>query len=210
VTGAAFRLINMEDGRKAKVRGSSPVKDKKGVRQHIVEIVSDSGEGAQTSGQLFGTVSAKMGNGVWTVEIIPAEIEPPHRSRTGASGNRIRIGRKEITNAGDEADLVVAFNEQVLYSRIDAGALKKGTIVFLDSVWEGKDDSRESYEKAKEDFISRGYKLLEVPLEEECRKILDDPRRGKNIWVLGMLCAIYSRDMEITREEVTKRFTKKR
>jgi len=209
VTGAAFRLINMEDGRKAKVRGSSPVKDKKGVRQHIVEIVSDSGEGAQTSGQLFGTVSAKMGNGVWTVEIIPAEIEPPHRSRTGASGNRIRIGRKEITNAGDEADLVVAFNEQVLYSRIDAGALKKGTIVFLDSVWEGKDDSRESYEKAKEDFISRGYKLLEVPLEEECRKILDDPRRGKNIWVLGMLCAIYSRDMEITREEVTKRFTKK-
>ncbi|NIV47415.1 MAG: hypothetical protein GWN46_11685, partial [Gammaproteobacteria bacterium] len=56
------------------------------VSEQIVEIVSDSGEGAQTAGQLFGTVCAKMGNGVWTVEIIPAEIEPPARSRAGASG----------------------------------------------------------------------------------------------------------------------------
>ena len=42
------------------------------IDEHIVEIISDSGEGAQTAGQTFGAVSAKMGNGVWTVEIIPA------------------------------------------------------------------------------------------------------------------------------------------
>jgi hypothetical protein len=40
------------------------------IPEQIVEIVSDSGEGAQTAGQLFGTVCAKMGNGLWTVEII--------------------------------------------------------------------------------------------------------------------------------------------
>ena len=34
------------------------------VPQQIVEIVSDSGEGAQTAGLLFGTVCAKMGNGL--------------------------------------------------------------------------------------------------------------------------------------------------
>ena len=56
--------------------------------EHIVEIISDSGEGAQTAGQMFGTVSAKKGNSVWTVEIIPAEIEPPARSTAGASGIR--------------------------------------------------------------------------------------------------------------------------
>ena len=61
------------------------------IDEHIVEIVSDSGEGAQKAGQTFGTVCAKMGNGVWTVEIIPAEIQPPARSIAGASGNRIRI-----------------------------------------------------------------------------------------------------------------------
>ena len=47
------------------------------VPEHTVEIVSDSGEGAQKCAQIFATVSAKMGNGVWTVELIPAEIQPP-------------------------------------------------------------------------------------------------------------------------------------
>jgi len=86
---------------------------KRGLRQVdqlIVEIVSDSGEGAQKCGQILGLVSGKMGNGVWTVEIIPAEIQPPARERQGASGIRVRMGSKEVTNMGNEADMVVAFN----------------------------------------------------------------------------------------------------
>src|SRR5829696_5069178 len=69
--------------------------------EHTIEIVSDSGEGAQKCGQIFAAVSAKMGNGVWTVEIIPAEIQPPARVPEGASGNRIRIGSGPVTNWGD-------------------------------------------------------------------------------------------------------------
>src|SRR5689334_23586990 len=106
-----------------------PVRAPQVVDQHIIEIVSDSGEGAQTCGQMFADLCARNGNGIWTVEIIPAEIEPPKRSRAGASGNRIRIGSTPVTNAGDSADIVIAFNDQVLYSRIDAGALRPGTIV---------------------------------------------------------------------------------
>src|SRR5260370_10355551 len=110
------------------------------VDQHIIEIVSDSGEGAQTCGQMFADICARNGNGIWTVEIIPAEIEPPSRSRAGASGNRIRLGSKPVTNAGDHADLVVAFNEQVLYSRIDMGALHPGTLVVVDKSWSENPD----------------------------------------------------------------------
>ncbi len=181
------------------------------VEQLIVEIVSDSGEGAQTCGQLFGAVSAKMGNGVWTVEIIPAEIEPPHRSRAGASGNRIRLGRSAVTNAGDEADLVIAFNEQVLYSRIDVGALRPGTVVFLESGYRDHPEEviRRQYAEAVEDFKSRGFTVVEVGIEAECRRYIDDPRKGKNIWALGVLCAIYERDIEITRAEVSKKFARK-
>jgi 2-oxoglutarate ferredoxin oxidoreductase subunit alpha len=87
------------------------------LEEHIVEIVSDSGEGAQKCGQSFGSIAARMGNGVWTVEIIPAEIQPPARSIAGTSGNRVRVASQPVTNGGDEADLVVAFNEQVLLSR---------------------------------------------------------------------------------------------
>ncbi|MFW5947648.1 MAG: hypothetical protein ACOCUW_04070, partial [Gemmatimonadota bacterium] len=93
------------------------------VEEHTVEIVSDPGEGAQTCGQIFGAVSAKMGNGAWTVELIPAEIEPPPRIPAGASGNRIRIGRGHVSNWGDSTNLVVAFNEQVLLNRHRSEAL---------------------------------------------------------------------------------------
>ncbi len=181
------------------------------VKEQIIEIVSDSGEGAQTCGQMFGTICAKMGNGVWTVEIIPAEIEPPYRSRAGASGNRIRVGAKMVTNAGDEADVVIAFNEQVLYSRIDVGALRPGTIVFLDQVW--KNDPSEAvqraYADAFKDFEEKGYIVIEIPLHEETLNFTDDPRKGKNMWALGLLCCLYNCDMDIARSEVRKKFTRK-
>src|SRR5271169_1818790 len=103
--------------------------------QHVVEVISDSGEGAQRCGQALGAIAARMGNGVWTVEIIPAEIRPPARSVAGASGNRIRLGSGKVTNGGDETDLVVAFNEQVLLGRVRAGELRPGCIILLESMW---------------------------------------------------------------------------
>jgi 2-oxoglutarate/2-oxoacid ferredoxin oxidoreductase subunit alpha len=181
------------------------------VDQHIVEIVSDSGEGAQTCGQMFADLCARNGNGIWTVEIIPAEIEPPSRSRAGASGNRIRLGTKPVTNAGDQADIVVALNEQVLYSRIDAGALRPGTIVFVDSTWGTHPDPeiRTRYAEAIADFEKRSYLVAEVPIESECRKLTDDPKKGKNMWVLGLLCAVYDLDRAGVRDSITRRFGKK-
>ena len=107
--------------------------------QHVVEIISDSGEGAQRCGQALGAIAARMGNGVWTVEIIPAEIRPPARSVAGASGNRIRLGARRVTNGGDETDLVVAFNEQVLLGRVRAGELKPDCTILLESMW--RDDA---------------------------------------------------------------------
>ncbi len=172
--------------------------------EQIVEFVSDSGEGAQTAGQLFGTVCAKMGNGVWTTEIIPAEIEPPRRSRQGASGCRIRFGTQPVRSMGEAADLVVALNEQVIYSRIDVGALREGTILLLERAWGSspEPETRAQYAEALGFFRAQGYLVHEIPMEEECEKIVPDPRRGKNIWCLGMLCAVYERDMDLVRREL--------
>jgi 2-oxoglutarate ferredoxin oxidoreductase subunit alpha len=183
----------------------------KRVREHIVEFVSDSGEGAQTAGQLFGSISAKMGNGVWTVEIIPAEIEPPNRSQAGASGNRIRIGTGPVTNMGDTADLVVAFNEQVLYSRIDVGAFRRGTILLLDDRWatDPQESIRQAYAEALADFDKRGYVVHALPIQDETRKIVGEGRRGGNVWALGVLMAVYDRDLELARKELRKKLARK-
>jgi 2-oxoglutarate ferredoxin oxidoreductase subunit alpha len=180
--------------------------------EHIIEIISDSGEGAQRCGQSFGAVAARMGAGVWTVEIIPAEIRPPARSVAGASGNRVRLGAKQITNGGDAADLVVAFNEQVLLGRVRSGELKPHCVILLESMWREHPDPRivESYAAACEQLKAAGYRVYEIPMERERRRTVPDAKRGKNMFALGMLCSLYSLDLQLARDQVALAFGKKK
>ena len=179
--------------------------------EHIVEIVSDSGEGAQRCGQSFGAIAARMGNGIWTVEIIPAEIRPPPRTIAGASGNRVRLASHRVNNGGGEADLVVAFNEQVLLSRLRPGEIKPGGIILLESMW--RDDRDETiaadYARVCDEIRAAGYRLYEIPMEAECIKFVPDPRLGKNMFALGMLCGIYSLDAGMARSQVRFVFARK-
>ena len=179
--------------------------------EHIVEIISDSGEGAQRCGQSLGSIAARMGNGIWTTEIIPAEIRPPARSVAGASGNRIRIGSHYITNGGDETDLVVAFNEQVLLGRVNARELKPGCIILLENMWRSHSDPTiaKSYAEAYDRLVKAGYQVYEIPMEEECLKLTTNPKRGKNMFALGILCYIYSLGLPAAREQIALTFGKK-
>jgi 2-oxoglutarate ferredoxin oxidoreductase subunit alpha len=181
------------------------------LNEHIVEIISDSGEGAQRCGQSLGAIAARMGNGVWTVEIIPAEIRPPARSVAGGSGNRIRLGSGRVTNGGNETDLVIAFNEQVLLGRVRTGELKPGCIILLESMWRESADRNiaTSYTETYDQLVAAGFKVYEIPMERECRTIVADPRRGKNMFALGMLCNIYSFDLQLAGEQIARTFGKK-
>jgi 2-oxoglutarate ferredoxin oxidoreductase subunit alpha len=179
--------------------------------EHIVEIISDSGEGAQRCGQALAAIAARMGNGVWTVEIIPAEIRPPARSVAGGSGNRIRLGSGRVTNGGNETDLVIAFNEQVLLGRVRTGELKAGCTILLESMWRESKDQKiaASYIETHDQLVAAGFKVIEAPLERECRTIVADARRGKNMFALGMLCNIYSFDLQLGRDQIARTFGKK-
>ncbi|HEY1436511.1 MAG TPA: 2-oxoacid:acceptor oxidoreductase subunit alpha [Casimicrobiaceae bacterium] len=193
------------------VRETRDTKTATTLNQHVIEVISDSGEGAQRCGQALGAIAARMGNGVWTVEIIPAEIRPPARSVAGASGNRIRLGSRKVTNGGDETDLVVAFNEQVLLGRVHAGELKPGCIILLESMWRDDADPKiaDSYTETYERLVASGYNVYEVPMERECRAIVADARRGKNMFALGMLCSLYSLELQFAREQIALTFGKK-
>lgn len=181
------------------------------LHEHIVEIVSDSGEGAQRCGQSLASIAARMGNGVWTVEIIPAEIRPPARSVAGGSGNRIRLGSGRVTNGGNETDLVIAFNEQVLLGRVRTGELKAGCTILLESMWRESADKKiaATYVETHDQLVAAGYSVIETPMERECRAIVSDARRGKNMFALGMLCNIYSFDLQLARDQIARIFGKK-
>ncbi len=191
--------------------GTGPERRVIRAREHCVEVVSDSGEGAQKCGQSFGAVSAKMGNGVWTVEIIPAEIQPPARTPAGASGVRIRLGSGPVTNWGDHAELVVAFNEQVLLARHRQNALADDAVVLLESSWRDHEDEtvRTAWQNALEELGTRHYRIVLVPMQEQCATVVDDARRGRNMFVLGLLAGIYDRDAERCREQIAQTFRKK-
>ena len=192
-------------------KASAANKTRVQLKEHIVEIISDSGEGAQKCGQSLGAIAAQMGNGIWTTEIIPAEIRPPARSVAGASGNRIRIGSEYITNGGDETDLVVAFNEQVLLGRVRAKELKPGCIILLESMWREHKDPKvvASYIEAHDKLLAAGYRVYEIPMEQVCRTMVADAKRGKNMFALGMMCQIYDLEIKLAIDQIVLAFGKK-
>jgi len=152
-----------------------------------------------------------MGNGIWTVEIIPAEIQPPPRIPEGASGNRIRIGSGPITNWGDETNLVVAFNEQVLLARHRLNALADDAVILLEDKWASHpdEDVQRAWQNALAELSGKNYRLIQVPMEEQCLTLVDNPRKGKNIFALGLLAWIYDRDLKRVREQIAYTFRKK-
>ena len=46
-------------------------------------------------------------------------------------------------------------------------------------------------------------------MEQECKALVADPRKGKNMFVLGMLCNLYSLDMNLARDQIAFIFGKK-
>jgi 2-oxoglutarate ferredoxin oxidoreductase subunit alpha len=195
----------------SKKKGKARTVDVTRVKEHTVEVVTDSGEGAQKASQIFGLVSAKMGNGVWTVEIIPAEIQPPARTPGSASGNRIRIGSDAVTNWGDHANLVMAFNEQVLLARHRMDALAEDAIILIEDMWQKHDDPdiRKQWEEAMEEMSHRSYRFVLVPMEEQALTVVENPRKGKNMLALGILAWIYSRDLDKIRDLIATQFKRK-
>jgi 2-oxoglutarate ferredoxin oxidoreductase subunit alpha len=178
---------------------------------HTVEVVSDSGEGAQKCGQIFGTVSAKMGNGVWTVEIIPAEIQPPARIPAGASGNRIRIGTRPVTNWGDRTNLVIAFNEQVLLARHRLDALEDDAVILLENMWASHPDAdiRNEWQEGLKELSEHAYRVIEVPMQEQCLTLVEDPLKGKNMFALGLLSCLHGLDLDLVRDQIGHAFRRK-
>jgi len=181
------------------------------VPEHTVEIITNSGEGAQKCAQIFGQTCAKMGNGVWTVEIIPAEIEPPHHTVTSTSGNIIRFGTEKVTNWGDQSKLAIAFNDQVCLSRHRLASFDDNCIILQESSWENHEDEaiRKMYAEAMEEMSSKNYRFIQVPIEEETLKVVDNPQHGKNMFALGLLAEIYQRDLSIIEKQIAHIFQKK-
>ena len=82
--------------------------------------------------------------------------------------------------------------------------------ILLENMWRTHSDQNivKSYTSAYDRLVKAGYKVFEIPMEEECLKLTANARRGKNMFALGILCHIYSFDLQAGREQIALTFGK--
>ena len=162
-------------------------------------------------------VAAARSPRAWATASGPSRSSRPRSSRPRAASpappaTASGWASTRVTNGGDETDLVVAFNEQVLLGRVRAGELEARLRRSCSRACGASTRTRRSPRRTPttvESLLDSGYRVIEIPMERECRALVTDARRGKNMFVLGMLCSIYSLDLALARDQVARIFGKK-
>jgi 2-oxoglutarate ferredoxin oxidoreductase subunit alpha len=90
-------------------------------------------------------------------------------------------------------------------------ALEPDAIILLENKWKTHDDEsiQQEWREVMEELSGFDYRIIEVPMEEECLAIVDDPQRGKNMFVLGLLAHLHDLDLDLVREQIAHAFRRK-
>ncbi|MFV0598843.1 MAG: 2-oxoacid:acceptor oxidoreductase family protein, partial [Bacteroidales bacterium] len=180
----------------------------------VVRFVGDSGDGMQLSGTLFSETAALDGNDIATFPDYPAEIRAPHNTIAGVSGFQVQIG-KRIYSSGDNCDVLVAMNPASLKSNLKWA--KKGGIIIVDiDTFTDEAIQKAGYtNNPLEDDSLSSYILVKAPMTamtvEAVKDIFTDKRsseRSRNMFALGMIFYIFSKDLTHTDAYLDKKFKK--
>lgn len=172
------------------------------------ELLMDAGYGAQKAGDILIQAFAHTDRYVYIEPMIPAEISPPARSRPALSGVIIRIADFDLKNIGNNTDFMIASHEIVLDRRLDDEEYNPKCRILLDMG--DKAANEESYETVCKRVTKLGLTLYPFEVVDEAKAILKTiGGKGKNIYYLGMLSAIYSIPEDIMIKEIKSTFGKK-
>jgi 2-oxoglutarate ferredoxin oxidoreductase subunit alpha len=181
-----------------------------------IRFAGDSGDGMQLSGTQFSNTSGAMGNYVNTFPDYPAEIRAPEGTLYGVSAYQIQIATKEISTFGAFIDVLVAMNASSL--KVSLPKLSKGAVIIAnESGFGAKNLKLAEYEtNPLEDGSLSDFEVHSVPIVETMKEVCADlemsPKfieRTKNLFALGIVYALYSRDSEHTIKWLNEKFGKK-
>lgn len=172
------------------------------------ELLMDAGFGAQKAGDILIRAFAHTGRYVYIEPMIPAEISPPVRTRPALSGVIIRVADFDLKNIGNNTDFIIAQHEIVLDRRIDDEEHNPRCKVFLDMG--DKPSNEESYEQVCKRVAKLGLTVFPFEVTNRAKEILQSVGgKGKNMYYLGMLAAIYNIPEEVMNKEIRDTFGKK-
>lgn len=184
----------------------------------VIKFAGDSGDGMQLTGSQFTNNTALLGIDLATFPDFPAEIRAPQGTLPGVSGYQLRFSSDRVFTPGDECDVLVAMNAAALKTNLKA--LKKGGKIiantdgfdaknlrlanYPDGVNPLENGSLESYEVIKMDVTKMTREAL-----KDITMGMKEKDRAKNMFVLGFLYWMYSRNLDMTIQFLTDKFGKK-
>ena len=183
------------------------------VEQATVRFAGDSGDGVQLAGAQFTTTTAIFGNDLATLPDYPAEIRAPASSLAGVSGFQISFSSNEIYTPGDVIQTLVVMNAAAL--KVNIGDLEEGGIIIANSDGFGSHNLRLAgcATNPLEDGSLSKYQVFAIPitkLTEQAVEMSGLPRREadrcKNFFALGLVCWLYERALEPTRQWLRAKF----
>ncbi len=184
----------------------------------VIKFAGDSGDGMQLTGSQFTNNTALMGIDLATFPDFPAEIRAPQGTLAGVSGYQLRFSSDSVFTPGDACDVLVAMNAAALKANLTA--LKKGgKIIANTDGFDAKNLRLANYpdgENPLENESLSNYELIKMDVTKMTREALSDMTMGmkekdraKNMFVLGFLYWMYSRDMDNTIDFIKEKFGKK-
>ena len=194
---------------------SKPVEERSNV---VILFAGDSGDGIQLTGTQFTDTNALFGNDVSTFPNYPAEIRAPQGTLAGVSGYQLHFGSVELFTPGDQCDVLVAMNAAALKANL--AKLKQGGSIIANSDGFDAKNLRLSGYADGADPLNDGslvnFVLHAVDITKMTRNALDgltlgmkEKDRCKNMFVLGFINWMYSRDNALTEEFLGKKFKAK-
>mgnify|MGYP003292544401 CR=1 FL=1 len=185
--------------------------------QVVVRFSGDSGDGMQLAGNIFSTVSATVGNSISTFPDYPADIRAPQGSLTGVSGFQVHIGSKPVYTPGDLCDVLVAMNAAALKTQLKYA--KPQATIIIDSDAFLKTDLDKAAFKTQDYLGELGIdpdRVIDCPITSMVKfALLDSGMDNKsilkcrNMFVLGLVCWLFSRDINLVFNFIKEKFAKK-
>lgn len=172
--------------------GASPkATHENALRNAVIRLAGNSQDGIQTVGGMLGRLAGRTAQDVMTYMTIPSTISG------GPSIFQVHLGSGEVLHAGDEADVLVAFYQHSYDDHLSS--LKDGGICLYDT------------EKVEELQNDRNIHHIGIPFTSATVEAIGGTAkdRGKNIFVLGVLCAMFRLDKEKLVGIVERQFGRK-
>ncbi len=169
--------------------GASPSAAPKSINDVVVRLAGNSQDGIQTIGGFLARLAGRSAQEVMTYMTIPSTISG------GPSIFQVRMGTGDILSSGDEADFLVAFYEHSFENHISA--LRKGGILIF--------DSDQFTPEPHPDYLAVGVPFTSATIEAVGGSAKE---KGKNIFVLGLLCRLFDLDVAKLTNLIKERFAK--